>query len=401
MSDNLKWRNQHAVLLREPTWAGIAARENYKIRADLRPLFEAHPDSLDLLKAFDEKKLYREGCEFIARMTHRRAAVWWGYICLLDLFEEKKRAEGKPPKEDPFMAEVKAEAEKFGIKMPENPSSLDDIDNYCKMPEIDIVKLVEIPKPPVQDRSAIDAASAAVGAKTAALRDLIPDEVRTVFETAKARVDGQYERYFGLTPDAARAKAEAFVEDGPLMYTIDRANSPTVKKLIAMQDMLKTMREGVVAQIKGAFPEKYPATPEAARLLKAEKKQKTDNALQAIWRWIVAPDERNTTLALEAGNVASGTAEGLLAYTAAWSFGDFAPEGKITIPVPPELPGTGLNSALLMMALDQGGELKMPERYEIYFKLGMEVVYGRLLWDDAVASEKSPHSIILENWNNY
>ena len=128
--------------------------------------------------------------------------------------------------------------------------------------------------------------------------------------------------------------------------------------------------------------------------LKAEKKQQSDNALQAIWRWIVAPDERNTTLALEAGNIAAGTAEGLLAYVAAWSFGDFTPEGKQMIPVPPELPGTGLNSALLMMALDQGGELKMPERFEVYFKLGMEVVYGRLLWDEAVASETAPHTLI-------
>ena len=51
MSDNLEWMNRHAVLLREPEWAGIAAKENYKIRPDLRPIFDAHPDSLELLDA--------------------------------------------------------------------------------------------------------------------------------------------------------------------------------------------------------------------------------------------------------------------------------------------------------------------------------------------------------------
>lgn len=83
MSDNLKWMNRHAVLLREPQWKDIATRENYKIRPDLQPLFDAHPDSMELLDVMAEKKLYREGCEFIARMIHRRAAVWWGYCCLL------------------------------------------------------------------------------------------------------------------------------------------------------------------------------------------------------------------------------------------------------------------------------------------------------------------------------
>ena len=159
-----------------------------------------------------------------------------------------------------------------------------------------------------------------------------------------------------------------------------------------MRDMLEQLRQSTVAQIKAAFPEKYPATPEAKFLLDAEKKRQSDDAVQAVWRWIVSPDERNTTLAMEAGNGAAGTPEGLLAYTAAWSFGDLAPEGKTTVPVPPELPGTGLNSALLMMALDQGGFRQMPERYERYFSLGMDVIFGKNLWTEAAAEKLSPHA---------
>ena len=70
----------------------------------------------------------------------------------------------------------------------------------------------------------------------------------------------------------------------------------------------------------------------------------------------------------------------------------------MTVPVPPELPGTGLNSVLLMLALDQKGHLKMPERYERYFKLGMDVVFGKNLWTEAVSEKLSPHAKLEEKY---
>ena len=398
MSDNLAWMNRHAVLLREPQWANIAAKENYKIRPDLRPLFDAHPDSLELLDAMAAQKLYREGCEFIARMTHRRAAVWWGYCCLLDLFEERRQPNPGNREIDELEQMFGATLKDMGIKMPTTASSLDDIDNFCKMPEIDIEKLIEIPPPPPQDNSALRAASSALGDKLAAIDRMIPAPVQEAFAASRAEMEKVAEAGMGMPSAAFYANAIERAKASPLTYSIDRKNSPLVQKLLRVKDMLETMRKGTIAQIKAAFPEKYPATPEAKLLLAADAKKRSDDAVQAVWRWIVSPDERNTTLAMEAGNAVPGTPEGLLAYTAAWSFGDLAPEGKVTVPVPPELPGTGLNSVLLMLALDQKGHLKMPERYERYFKMGMDVVFGKNLWTEAVGEKLSPHAKLEEKY---
>ena len=139
--------------------------------------------------------------------------------------------------------------------------------------------------------------------------------------------------------------------------------------------------------------------PEVSLQMMTDRKKRSDAAVQAVYRWVAAPDEVNSRLALECGNQAPGTPEGMLAYTAFWSFGDMAPEGKIIIPTPPELPGTGLNSALLMMAMAPGGTRKAPERYEVYFSLGMEVVLARNLWPDALTEVNAPHEAITGKSN--
>lgn len=401
MSDDLKWMNRHAVLLREPQWRGIATRENYRIRADLRPLFDAHPDSQELLDALAEKGLYREGCEFIARMTHRRAAVWWGYCCLLNLLEERVAiAKGTMKKAsalgdlEPLMKEVEALS---GIKIPSggglSPASIDD---FCKGPQVDLKKLLAFPERPPQDRSALAASTAALRAKADKLRSFVPPGIRQAYAASMEKVEAQARGKFGFGLQEHFQKALAGVDAGRVTYKVDRFNHPTRKALFELPEKLEASRKNTIQQVKEAMPDTYPATPEAAILLKAETRMKSGNALQAVWRWIVSPDERNTTLAMQAGNEFAVKPEGLLSYVAAWSFGDLAPEGKQTVPVPPELPGTGLVSALLMMALDQDGYRKMGERYETYFNLGMDVVFGKNLWPDAVSERDAPHVGLLQ-----
>ena len=401
MADNLDWMNRHAVLLKESQWANIAAKENYKIRPDLRPIFDAHPDSLELLDAMAAQGLYREGCEFIARMTHRRAAVWWGYCCLLDLFEERKEVETGAVKSEPTELELMLEetALALGFEVPK-PGSLDDIDNFCKVPRIDWKKLLETPKPPPQDATALKAASAAVKGKIDAIDRLIPPVAQKAFADARAVECELSARALGGAPEDLFRAAMDRAKASPLTYTIDRTNSPTMQKILKMQDELERMRRGIIAQIKAAFPEKFPPTPEAKLLLAADAKKRSDDAVQAVWRWIVSPDERNTSLAMEAANAVPGTPESMLAMTAAWSFGDLAPEGKMMVPVPPELPGMGLNSFLLMLALDPKGHRKMPERYERYFKMGMDVIFGKNLWTEAVGEKLSPHAKLEEKFKS-
>ena len=47
---------------------------------------------------------------------------------------------------------------------------------------------------------------------------------------------------------------------------------------------------------------------------------------------------------------------------------------------------------MLMLALAPGGEKKLKERYETYFKLGYEVAAGRNNWSKSVEEGKSPHA---------
>ena len=400
MSDNLSWMNRHAVLLREPQWANIAAKENYKIRADVRPIFDAHPDSLELLDALAERGLFDVGCEFIARMLHRRAAIWWGYGCLLSFLEEKGEVAAgvKAPPELPGMAKVRKLAAKAPFKLPALDGSLENLDNFCKGPDVDYKTLLADYAPPPQDDTAIKAATGAVKAKIAAIDGLIPSAAKKAFEESRARRIAEFARATGGEPRAQLAAAVELAKGSFVNYRVERSESPALKDVLSLPKELEAGRQETLAQLRAALPEKFPATPEAALLLKAEGKKRSDDALQAVWRWIVSPDERNTTLAMAAGNVAAGTPEGLLALTSAWSFGDLAPEGKMTVPVPPELPGTGLKSVLLMLSLAQGGWRKQPERWEHYFNTGMDVVFGKNLWTEAVSEKLSPHAKLEEKF---
>lgn len=150
-------------------------------------------------------------------------------------------------------------------------------------------------------------------------------------------------------------------------------------------------RQATLAQIKGNFPEMFPPTPESAAVFAAQKKKIQEDALNAVYGWVVAPDEGNSQKALSAGNAAASMPEGLLAYTAFWSFGNLVPEAKTVIQTPPGLAATGLKSVLLMLALTPGGIRSKEERYEHYFSLGIEVARGANLWAKSLEDISYPH----------
>ena len=399
MADKLEWMNRHSVLLRDTLWRPVAERENYRIRPDLKPLFEAHPESMELLEAFRQKGLFRDGCEFIARMLHRRAAVWWGYICLLSLLEELQTAGQQPAAENPHASELRRQLKKTGVTLPALEGNPTDMDNMAKMPDFDLKELASFPALPPDDPSGILAASAKMKEKTAALSNLIPAQVRDFYHQKREALRQLTKQRFGTTAEARFQAAKQTAETSPLTYRINRTETPEMEAFLRLREAIETQRQAVTAQVKAALPQKFPAAPEAAMQITADRKKRSDAAVQAVYRWVAAPDEVNSRLALECGNQAPGTPEGMLAYTAFWSFGDMAPEGKIIVPTPPELPGTGLNSALLMMAMAPGGTRKAPERYEMYFSLGMDVVLARNLWPDALTEQNAPHEAIAGKSN--
>ena len=114
--------------------------------------------------------------------------------------------------------------------------------------------------------------------------------------------------------------------------------------------------------------------------------------MQAVYRWVAAPDEGNSQAALDIGNECPDQPAGLLAMAAFWSYGNLTPEGKQVIQTPAGLAANGINSALLQAALHQGGTRKYKERCEHYLELGLQVIRGENMWDEALAEKVSPHN---------
>ncbi len=387
MADKLEWLNRHFVLLRHRTWKDAVQKENDKIRPDLTPLFENGTSSDEILFEMKEQGKFAEGCEFLAFVLHRRAAVWWGYLSLLSLREELKECPERSPL-SPELEKLLAELQQIpGV--PELPPMT--VDNIGRLPDLDWKKELEFPPLPPPDNSGVGAAADALKAKTARLKAAVPGWLNDFFAERRKAAVTAFETEYGITPEEQLSSAMESAKESPLTYKINRANSPRIKQVLAVKDAAEKQRQAILAQIKGSFPEKFPPTPESAALFAARKKKVQEDALNAVYGWIVAPDEGSSQKALEAGNAAAGMPEGLLASTAFWSFGNLAPDGETVIQTPPGLAATGLKSVLLMLALTPGGTRSREERYEHYFTLGTEVARGANLWAESLEDISYPH----------
>ena len=178
------------------------------------------------------------------------------------------------------------------------------------------------------------------------------------------------------------AACEKMIRNQGQDFVIDIENSPITKARKELQDKIEASRKETIETIKAALPKVD---------LKAQIKNKR-SALDSVYSYIVSPDEDNANNCLQIGNKGPDTPEGLLSLVAFWSFGDLAPKGTTVVKTPAGLLGNGINSLMLMLALAPGGEKKLKERYETYFKLGYEVAAGRNNWSKSVEEGKAPHA---------
>jgi hypothetical protein len=107
---------------------------------------------------------------------------------------------------------------------------------------------------------------------------------------------------------------------------------------------------------------------------------------------VAAPDAVNSQRCLDIGNDCTGSAAGLLALSAFWSFGNLMPDGDQVIRTPPGLAANGTDKVLLMCATAAGGTRKMPERYELYFRMGVDVLTGADNWEATLREKEPPHA---------
>jgi hypothetical protein len=358
MADKLDWMNKHLVLLRYTGLNDVIEKEGYKIRPDLAEFFTGVSGVEEMVFKFAGLERFKCACELMAYIAHRRAAVWWGYRCVLSLAEE----------------------------LAVNPAVERDIADIGANLEVEVPDFAKV-KPPEPDPELIKKTEAAMrqaDAEYEKARAMVDPEILKFAEDAVEVAFQEFKRVHGIHPMDLLKKAVERCKDDP--YKID-PNSPLFVEAEKLKSQIQASRKDAVDTIKAVIPPKVP---------EHEKKMR-DNALSAVYRWIVAPDEPNSKICLDIGNECPDTPAGLLSLSAFWAFGNLMPGGDQIVPTPPGLAANGLSQTLLMCALHKGGTRKLKERYERYFNLGVDVLSGKDNWDDSLASGIAPHEDIPAN----
>jgi len=356
MSDKLDWLDRHLIMIRHVTLRDVVDKENYKIRPDLAELFVGVEGAEEMVFKFAHLGRYKCACELLASLAHHRAAVWWGYRCVVSLLEELE----KNPAADRDIAEIGAS---FEVKVP----------GFAQV------------KPPAPDPAAVakmQADLAKAQAQVAALQAKVDPAAKKMLDEGVERGYQKFKSIHGIHPLDLIKKLGGRLQENP--RPIDPA-SPIFQEAAKIKAQLGAIQKETVDTIKSVIPPKVPE----------HEKKVRDNALDAVYRWVVSPDEENSKKCLDIGNECPDTPAGLLALSAFWAFGNLMPGGEDVIPTPPGLAANGLCQVLLMCALHKGGTRKVKERYEHYFNLGVEVIGGGDTWEERLVEETAPHRMIL------
>ncbi len=364
VSNQLDWMNKHLVLLQHPTVLKTVQEENYPARTEQLELAEKFPSSEDFVHELDRQGEYKDACCFLAYDMHKRAAVWWAYLCVLDLLSELKKAPHKPRSIDDI-------GKPRPFKLPDWAKAPDNLPKP-KDPEVEIEKFHAYQKKAWADYE-----------KT--MKNIDP-RYKQEFDEAFAIFDNEIKKVQGMGLfELFDMAAEKYIRSQGQDFTVDIENSPITKATNELKEKIEKVRTDTIAKVKAALPKVD---------VKARTKHK-GSALDFTYSYIVSPDEVNADRCLEIGNKITDTPEGLLALVAFWSFGDLSPKGNTVVKTPAGLMANGLNNLLLMLALAEGGEKTFEQRFETYFKLGFEVATGKNNWTGSVHEGKVPHSDLV------
>ena len=362
MADKLDWLNKHLVLVRYVSLKDVMEKEGYKIRPDLEELFTGMTGAEDMVFKFAGLERYKCAAELMAYIAHRRAAVWWGYRCVLSLTEELRIN----PAEERDIADIGASLE----------------------PEVPEWAKVEPPQPSPEDLAGMEAQLAQMEADYIKMRASLNQEVLQFIEEGIDVAFQEFKSVHGMTPMDLLKKIGARMAEDP--RPID-PNSPIFTETAKLKAQLQQVQKDTVETIKSVIPPKMPE----------HQKKMRGAALDAVYRWVAAPDAQNSQKCLDTGNECPDTPAGLLCLSAFWAYGDLMPLGEQTVATPPGLAANGLSQTLLLCALHPGGTRKLKERYEEYFRLGVEVLTGGDNWEASLANGKAPHreEVVSDQWS--
>lgn len=355
MPDKLDWLNRHPVLLRHGSVREVLSCEKLELSSALSELAADYPSSEDFLHILAVNHRYQDACTFLGYNMHHRAAVWWAYLCVLDLRAELRAAPHQPRdiadigKPRPFHIPDWAQP---APEIPEDPALQqrlqEALGNFAQLQNK--VKAMVPPK----------------------IQQYVDDNINFAFK--------KFKEQHGYDPMELLHKSLATFKEASERDGIDE-KSPIFKAEAELKAKVEQVRQDTVKLIKQAVPDK-----DVKKITKLQAQ-----ALDAVFAYIAAPSEDNARLNFNLGNACPDTQEGMLSLVAFWSFGNLTPGGAQIIPTPPGLMANGLKALLLQCALKEGGIYKFKERYERYFKLGFDVVCGKNNWGDSVEEGISPH----------
>ena len=367
MADDLSWRNQHALLQLHPYVGEVVEKEQLKLTTSQQALAQQYPLSIDYLAYLSQHEQYKDACTFLAYNLHHRIAVWWGYMCVVDVLTE----------------------------ILQKPAPVKDLSDVAKPRPIEIPPFVqemqqqaaqEIPlDPKLMDQ--LNAAQARLKDIEQQLRQIIPAPLFDFADQALAEQNAYFKKVHGMEPmellNSLVNKAVQIQEQEErtgMSARID-PNSQIFAETKAIEEKVEKIRQETVALVKSALPAIDTEQQNKDRL----------SCLDAVFAYIAAPDEVNAQRLLDLGNKIPDKIEGLLSLVAFWSYGDLMPQGKQVIPTPIGLMSNGLNCLLLSCALQQGGVFNFAQRFQRYYNFGYECLLGKSNWSPYVAAGTSLH----------
>lgn len=358
MADKLDWLNQHPIWLQYPTVAQVVTERQLKLSTELEQRAQRFPVAEDFLKSLWAEERYKDACTFCAYATSNRVAIWWGYQCVLDL-----------------------RAELFSF--PENKVDIADIakprpfniPDWCqKLPETanpEAAAYIQQLKQQQQElNQSIDK-----------LKQMMPPEVVDLYDSMVGMVMKQLKATTGFDFDELVAKLGDQLNKAATLPFVDEENSPIFKEADQLKAKLEKMRQETVEHIKSVIPDNDP--------IKAA--QNATTCLDAVWAYLVTPNEQNAQRLVQVGNTCPDQVEGLLALCAFWSYGNLTPDSNQLINTPPNLMPNGLNGLIIKCATVPGGCYKPKERFERYFKLAFDSLINKTTWAPYVEKNRVPH----------
>ena len=352
MSDQLKWMNQHLVLLKYRTVGELITAGGY----ELPPKYALDVRNDKFVADFIEELVaggdVRTAVNVLAYAIHRRAGVWWGLCCMRDLAEERKEAAVRQAEE---AENARQEREKAAAARAEAAKKKAE-------------KEAALEKEAEERRKKLEKDAAATMAKLQEIKSKFTDEQKQIYAEVMKKVDDECVKATGMP----------------------------------LQEFIRSMvsKDTGVPVKPEAAPQAPPPAPKAdeeedAELPSAMRRMLKEKALAVVASWVAEPTAEHSVQAEQIAKLIADEPEGMLARTAFWSFGNLSvaePDGN-NVPAPPGLAGNGLRAALLMAMLAPGGIRSLPERAERYFDLGAEIACGRNNWTDSQgAAAASPAS---------